>query len=225
MREYTKGPGRLTTAYSFDFLYAQKLTPKRLKTSILNWSEEASPGGWPSWAFSNHDAPRHISRWWPDAPPERAAPFALLLLLSLRGNVFLYEGEELGLPQGEVPFERLVDPEAIENWPKTLGRDGARTPIPWKAQAPHGGFSDVEPWLPVDPRHAELAVDRQEADPRSTLNFTRFAVAFRQASEALRSGALGLLDVAEPLVAWTRGEGADRSPVDPDGNLFLGDRS
>ena len=210
MREYTKGPKRLATAYSFDFLYAQKLTPRRLKSAILNWSEEASPGGWPSWAFSNHDAPRAISRWWPDLPPERIAPFALLLLLSLRGNVFLYEGEELGLPQGEVPFERLVDPEAIENWPRTLGRDGARTPIPWKAQAPHGGFSDAEPWLPMDPRHAAMAVDRQEADPRSVLNFTRAAVAFRQASEALRSGSLSLLDVPEPLVGWTRGERADQ---------------
>ena len=62
---------------------------------------------------------------------------ALLLLMCLRGNVFLYQGEELGLPQGDVPFDGSVDPEAIANWPETLARDGARTPMPWVADARH----------------------------------------------------------------------------------------
>ncbi len=64
----------------------------------------------------------------------------MLLLLSLRGNAFVYQGEELGLTQVDVPFERLVDPEAIANWPLTLSRDGVRTPMPWSSNAINGGF-------------------------------------------------------------------------------------
>ena len=127
--------------------------------------------------------------------------------MCLRGNVFLYQGEELGLPQAEVPFERLVDPEAITNWPETLGRDGARTPIPWTASAPHAGFSPVEPWLPVDPRHVPLAVDRQEADPDATLHVARRAVALRHRLAALRIGELAPVETAAPVVAFIRGDG------------------
>ncbi|MBE7217791.1 MAG: alpha-glucosidase [Caulobacteraceae bacterium] len=205
MRAYTSGPKRLDTAYSFTFLYADELTPALVLDALADWSPGASPGGWPSWAFSNHDAPRAISRWWPDRPTAQTAPLTLLLLATLRGNIFIWEGEELGLPQGEVPFERLVDPEAIRNWPKTLGRDGARTPMPWRADAPHAGFSPAEPWLPVDPRHAALAVDRQEADPGSTLQAARRILRFRQASDALRTGDLRPLPAAPGVLAFERG--------------------
>src|SRR3546814_2723904 len=67
-----------------------------------------------------------------------------MLLLALRGNAFLYQGEELGLPTAAVPFDRLQDPDAILNWPVTLGRDGARTPMPWIGGAPDAGFSRSE---------------------------------------------------------------------------------
>jgi alpha-glucosidase len=135
---------------------------------------------------------------------------ALLLLMCLRGNVFVYQGEELGLPQAEVPFERLVDPEAIANWPQTLGRDGARTPIPWTASAPNAGFSTVEPWLPVDPRHLKLAVNAQEADPEATLHVARRLIALRKAHPALRLGGLDLIEGPHDLLVFERYErGAD----------------
>jgi alpha-glucosidase len=204
MRAYTRGRRRLDTAYSFTFLSDEPLTPKRLRQALAEWSPGASPGGWPSWAFSNHDAPRAVSRWWPDRPPQDVAPLALLLLLCLRGNVFLYQGEELGLPQAEVPFDRLQDPEAIANWPRTLGRDGARTPMPWTADAPNAGFSPVEPWLPVDPRHAPLAVDAQQASATSTLAFTRAALALRRARPELRLGALRALAAPPGVLAFRR---------------------
>ncbi|MEL6663662.1 MAG: alpha-glucosidase, partial [Pseudomonadota bacterium] len=77
----------------------------------------------------------------------------------------IYQGEELGLPQAHVPFEQLKDPEAIANWPHTLGRDGARTPFPWVAQSASAGFSASEDtWLPMDPAHGAMALDRQNAD-------------------------------------------------------------
>jgi alpha-glucosidase len=200
--------GRLHSAYGFDFLYAAELTPALMRRAMGGWP--GAPGeGWPSWAFSNHDAPRAVSRWAPEAARDRAARLYLLLLLTLRGNIFLYQGEELGLPQAEVPFEQLQDPEAIANWPATLGRDGARTPIPWVSDAPHAGFTTAEPWLPVDPRHPALAVDRQEADPGSVLHFTRRAVSLRRSRVALRSGTLRFLEAPEPLLVFQRGEEAD----------------
>ena len=205
MRDYTRGAGRLDTAYSFTFLYADALTPELVREALEAWSPQASPGGWPSWAFSNHDAPRAISRWWPHLAPEETAPLTLLLLACLRGDIFIYQGEELGLPQAEVPYERLVDAEAIANWPKTLGRDGARTPLPWRAQAPHAGFSQGEPWLPVDPRHLFRAVDRQEGDAASVLQFTRAALALRRARPSLRTGELRLWPPAGPVLAFERG--------------------
>ncbi|MFL6845122.1 MAG: alpha-glucosidase [Allosphingosinicella sp.] len=209
MKLYTEGPDRLNSAYGFNFLYAKALTPDLIDSAMRLWPGE--PGeGWPSWAFSNHDAPRVVSRWSAGRDPAAFARMALLLLMCLRGNIFLYQGEELGLPQADLPFERLRDPEAIANWPETQGRDGARTPMPWRSEAPHAGFSDSEPWLPVDAAHVALAVDRQEADAGSTLHLTRRLVALRKAREALRTGAIRRVDAPAPLLVFERGEGDER---------------
>jgi alpha-glucosidase len=203
MKLFTQGPERLHSAYGFNYLYADVLSPQLVRDSIAVWPGEPDEG-WPSWAFSNHDAPRHVSRWAAGRDPDRAARLSLLLLLCLRGNVFLYQGEELGLPQARIPRELLQDPEAIANWPQTLGRDGARTPMPWTAAQPHGGFSTAAPWLPVPDEHLAMAVDRQEADADSVLNLTRRLLEFRRREPALRLGTVTTLDVAEPLVGFER---------------------
>src|SRR3546814_6644539 len=137
---------------------------RRGREAAEGWPD--APGvGWPSWAFENHDAPRALSRWTPeDVDPAAYARMKMALLCALRGNIILYNGEELGLGQVEIPFELVKDPEARKNWPLTLSRDGARTPLPWAAEAAHAGFSDTDPWLPLGADHAALAVDRQEAD-------------------------------------------------------------
>ncbi|MFH7611462.1 alpha-amylase family glycosyl hydrolase, partial [Pseudomonas syringae pv. tagetis] len=92
-------------------LYAERLTPALVADAVARWPD--APGiGWPSWAFENHDAPRALSRW---TTPEHAPAFArmkMLLLACLRGNIFLYQGEELGLTQVDIPFDALLDPEA-----------------------------------------------------------------------------------------------------------------
>ena len=209
MKTFTAGSRRLNSAYGFNYLYADALTPALMRETARLWPGGADEG-WPSWAFSNHDAPRVLSRWLSGRDPVGFARQAMLLLVALRGNVFLYQGEELGLPQADLPFDRLRDPEAIANWPETQGRDGARTPMPWRAEAAHAGFSDAEPWLPVDPRHLPLAVDRQEADPGSMLNWTRRLIALRKSRPALRTGGLELVDAPEPLFAFHRGEGAEK---------------
>lgn len=209
MRAFTAGDARLSSAYSFDFLYAQKLSAKRVKASQGNWAGPFSEG-WPSWAFSNHDAPRCISRWCPPGGDMQAfARLTNALLLCLRGNPILYQGEELGLPQAEVAFEDLQDPEAIANWPRTLGRDGARTPMPWTRGNTFAGFSEAKPWLPMGQGHAGLAAEVQDTDPDSVLNFTRAMLQVRKGSEALRLGTVDFPDVPEPLLAIRRKEGAE----------------
>ncbi len=208
MRAFTR-PGRLHSAYGFAFLYAPALSPALVVEAMAQWPDR--PGtGWPSWAFSNHDAARAVSRWAPAHRREAMARLLLALLVSLRGNVFLYQGEELGLSQVEVPFERLQDPEAIANWPLTLARDGARTPMPWEQNAPNAGFSAAEPWLPLGPDHTALAVDAQDADPGSVLALTRALVALRRAEPALRLGRFEPVHADEALLVFDRARGRAR---------------
>jgi alpha-glucosidase len=209
MRLLTQGDARFHTAYGFNFLYADRLTPELIRTALDAWPQKAG-SGWPSWAFSNHDAPRAISRW---SPPEHRVAYSrlsMLLLMCLRGNVFIYQGEELGLPQAQIGFEDLKDPEAIANWPHTLGRDGARTPMPWQSAAANAGFSTAVPWLPVSPEHLALAVDAQELDPGSQLALTRRLVGLRRRSAALRDGSVLFLEAATDLLVFERCSGVQR---------------
>ncbi len=208
MRLYTRGHDRLHSAYGFLYLYADRLTPELVDRGPALWPG-AEGEGWPSWSFSNHDAPRAVSRWAEGRDETQIAILCMLLLMCLRGNVFIWEGEELGLPQAQVSYDRLVDPEAIANWPETLGRDGARTPMPWRHDRPNAGFSTVEPWLPVDPRHVPMAVDAQEADPASMLHLTRRMVRLRRRFPALRTGSMTIAPAPESLLVFQRGEGND----------------
>ena len=209
MKLFTAGEDRLNSAYGFLYLYADALTADMVRRGEAMWTGEDDAEGWPSWTFSNHDAPRAVSRWAEGRDRKAFAEMALLLLVALRGNVFVYQGEELGLPQANVPFERLQDPEAIANWPQTLGRDGARTPMPWVSTAANAGFSEVEPWLPVDPAHLPLAVDAQEANPTSTLNVARRLIALRKAWPVLRTGDVTFVETNTPLLIFQRGEGSE----------------
>jgi alpha-glucosidase len=200
-RAFIAGNRRLNSAYGFEFLYANALNPALVRETLENWAES---DGWPSWAFSNHDAPRAASRW---AAPEHQSAFAqmaLLLLLCLRGNIFVYQGEELGLTQVGIAFDQLQDPEAIANWPLTLSRDGARTPMPWIASAPNAGFTTGAPWLPIGETNALRAIDMQDDDDGSVLALTRRLIGFRQASEALRGGAVAMIEASVDILAFER---------------------
>src|SRR5690606_15566287 len=112
MKRFTQGNHRLNSAYGFDFLYCDVLTPEFVAEPMQRWADK--PGvGWPTWAFENHDAPRAVSRWCVPAEMESFVRVKLALLAALRGNIILYQGEELGLEQDDIPFELLQDPEAI----------------------------------------------------------------------------------------------------------------
>ncbi|MBM4268008.1 MAG: alpha-amylase [Deltaproteobacteria bacterium] len=144
---------------------------------------------WPTWVLSNHDQPRHRTRYGGEARARAAA----VLLLTLRGTPFLYMGEELGLENAVIPAERVVDPG---------GRDGCRAPLPWIREAGHGWPSD--PWLPFPPDAAERSVEASIADPGSMLHLYRRILHARRASRALRDGALELLSSPRGLLAYRR---------------------
>lgn len=203
-RDYTDGPQRLHTAYSFFLLRQRALTPAVVREALEGWQ---GAKGWPSWSFSNHDVIRFPTRFAGDDPARTKQMLAVLL--SMRGTPFLYQGDELGLPQGDVPFERLRDPEGIAFWPHGIGRDGARTPMPWVRDASMADFTKApDAWLPLDARHASLAADWQEGDAESVLAFTRAALATRRASAALRAGDYIPLDTE--YLAYERRAGGER---------------
>jgi alpha-glucosidase len=207
MRAFTHGDDRLNSAYGFDFLYAEKLTPELVAQVTEEWPDNA---GWPTWAFENHDAPRAISRWCEGEHRDICVRAKMLLLCALRGSIIIYQGEELGLPQVDVPFDRLRDPEAIANWPETLSRDGARTPMPWSSAAPNVGFSTSEPWLPIGQSHRALAVDVQEKIADSNLQFARECLKLRNAHRALQHGSMRIVEAGEQRLVFDRTFGGDR---------------
>lgn len=200
MKSFTKGADRLNSAYAFDFLYADQITADLVRKTQNEWPAKAGEG-WPSWAFENHDAPRAVTRWKGSNPSAQYSKLLALLLSALRGNGFIYYGEELGLEQGEIDFADLKDPEAISNWPETLGRDGARTPMPWNQHTNgYAGFSETKPWLPLQDNHATASVALQLEDPNSVLNFTKRAIALRNCCEILRQGDIRFPSLGELLI-------------------------
>lgn len=190
MADYTEAGKRLHMAYSFALLTPEASGPHIREQVEGLEAELARTGGWGCWALSNHDVPRVATRWAPHGQPNDHLSITLLaLLLSLKGSVCLYQGEELGLPEVEIPFERLQDPYGKAFWPRFKGRDGCRTPMPWWREAPNAGFNTgAEPWLPLGPDHAARAVDVQEPDPTSVLSQARALLAWRRGQPALRRG-------------------------------------
>jgi alpha-glucosidase len=149
------------------------------------------PGVWPTWVLSNHDNRRHRTRY---GGSERRARAAAVLLLTLRGTPFLYQGEELGLDDALVPDRDRVDPG---------GRDGCRAPLPWTAGAPHG-WAGAVPWLPFPPDAGGRSVEAQRADPGSILHLYRALLGLRRDSPALRFGALARVPSPSDVLAYIR---------------------
>jgi alpha-glucosidase len=129
------------------------------------------PGVAPSWTLSNHDVVRHVTRLGGGSIGRERARAALLLLLGLPGQVFLYQGEELGLEEADLPPEARQDPLFEHSEGRHAGRDGCRVPLPWKKGRPNAGFSSAPPWLPMPPGWDRYAVDAEEATGTSMLCF------------------------------------------------------
>jgi alpha-glucosidase len=145
---------------------------------------------WPTWVLSNHDQRRHRSRY---GGGEAEARAAALLLLTLRGTPFVYQGEELGLLDADVPLERAVDPG---------GRDGSRAPIPWTAEQEHGWSQS--PWLPLPPESDRRNVETLRSDPTSILHLYRELLALRKEHPALQRGSLAILESNADQLVFVR---------------------
>lgn len=192
MAAYTSDDDKLHMCYTFDLLTDQSDAP--YIKNVINTMSKHVCDGWPCWALSNHDSTRVVSRWGNGIASEKIAPIYLALLLSLRGSVCIYQGEELGLPEADVPYEKLQDPYGKTFWPDYKGRDGARTPIPWEGTEPNAGFSDAEPWLPVPETHLNYACAVLEQSSTSTLSRYRQLIHWRKQYNALMLGSIEILD-------------------------------
>ncbi|MEY4753045.1 MAG: alpha-glucosidase [Pseudomonadota bacterium] len=207
MIEYTAGSDRLHMTYSFSLL-SRDSSVAHVRRQAEEFEAAAQvAGGWPCWTLGNHDSVRLLTRWSGEGAPNDFMRMALAMLLSLRGSACWYQGDELALPEADLPFEALRDPPGIAFWPEYKGRDGCRTPMPWTAAQPHAGFSavaDARPWLPVPTEHAARAVDRCEADPDAPLHFMRRLLPWRRRMAALLQGQTRFLDAGDQVLALRR---------------------
>ncbi len=207
MKAYLE-PGRMHLCYTFDLL-SHQFSPAHFR-AVIEREQGEGEGLWRCLSFSNHDIMRSATRFGGDqATPETMAPLVMALLLSLRGTPCIYQGEELGLPEADVPYAQLVDPYGKAFWPTFKGRDGCRTPMPWMGEHPFGGFTtgDDAPWLPITPAHLVRAVDQQTGRPGSALEWTRELLRVRRATPALQSETVEVLSTPDPLLGYCRGEG------------------
>ena len=211
---YTASPDLLHMAYSFGLMMDKGTVPG--PEFFIHKIEEqmAEPGGsWPAWAISNHDVVRAASRWSGSdyGHDPRLSKMLLALLCSLRGTPFIYQGEELGLPEADIPYERILDPWGKFLYPKWKGRDGCRTPMPWTS-ASQGGFSSAkEAWLPVPAEHIALSVEVQEGDESSTLQFARRFLNWRKEQPILKTGEIAFVPSGqERVLAFERSLGSDK---------------
>ncbi len=202
MAAYTSGGDKLHMCYTFDFL--SPIFTKDHFVRRIRAFEAIVGDGWPCWAFSNHDIVRHVSRWTSDGDYDGVAKIAAAILLSLRGSVCLYQGEELGLTEADIAFEDLQDPYGIRFWPEYKGRDGCRTPMVWESNGIYGGFSTGKPWLPVPQEHIARAANREDVDRSSVLALYRRMIAFRKAHPALVLGTIEFFDTPDDVLGFIR---------------------
>lgn len=200
MADYTK-PGLLHMGYSFELL-TNDCSASYIRETVQNL--EAKVGsGWPCWAISNHDVQRVVSRWGGAKPAPALANQLSAMVCSLRGSVCVYQGEELGLSEADIPYESLQDPYGKTFWPNFKGRDGCRTPMPWNNTA-DAGFSTATPWLPIPAEHRAQSVSTQEQDKNSALNGFRHFMKWRRQQNAIKWGSIAFIDTHEPILAFVR---------------------
>jgi alpha-glucosidase len=194
-------PDELHTAFNFTFLMA-RWDATSLRTAIDDSIRALAAVGAPAtWVLSNHDVTRHVTRY---GGVQRARA-AALLMLALPGGAYLYQGEELGLPEvTDLPDHVRQDPAFRRTGGLEPGRDGCRVPLPWVAARPSYGFGPgAAAWLPQPRAWAGLAVDRQARDPASMLSLYREAL--RRRRDLISAGPLSWLPSADDVLLFARG--------------------
>ncbi|MGR6964644.1 alpha-amylase family glycosyl hydrolase [Geodermatophilus sp. URMC 61] len=213
---YLTGGDQLHLAHNFVFVHLP-WDAGAFRAAIEEFEAQAEPEAWPAWFLGNHDHSRIATRYDDGGHGPARARAVALLLTALRGTPFLYQGDELGLPDAIVPPDRVVDVD---------GRDPERAPLPWRPPSVAGagaGFTTGEPWLPLVADAERLCVERQAADPSSTLSLVRRLGELRAASTALQTGRQRMLDAAPDVLAWLREDGDERLLAAV--NLGLGPRT
>jgi alpha-glucosidase len=200
---YGTGHDELHMAFNFPFISAP-FDEVAMRTIVEDTERALPPGAWPVWTGSNHDMSRFATRWAADDPAKTRV--AVLMLFCLRGTPVLYQGDEIGQPDTDVPHELMQDPLGVLYWPAYAGRDAMRTPMQW-TDGPGAGFTDpgATPWLPFGDVSA-FNVDGQRDDPASMLTLTRDLIALRRARPDLREGRYASLSATPGTWAWSRGE-------------------
>jgi len=226
-------PDELHLGFNFRLVRAE-FDAAGLKHAIENsLAAAAIEGATPTWTLSNHDVDREVTRYGGGATGLARARAMALVMLALPGAVFVYNGEELGLANVELPDEALQDPVWERSGRTERGRDGCRVPLPWSGDAPPFGFSaNPDTWLPIPPQWASLTVERQLADPDSTLAFFREALRLRARRPEFTGSSIEWVDSpADALVFRLRDRGllcalnaGDRPVPLPSGEVLLASR-
>jgi alpha-glucosidase len=207
--EYVNSGDELHLAHNFVFVHLP-WEAGAFRASVEEFETLAEDHAWPAWFLGNHDHPRVATRYASAADPAsggRRARLALMLVCAMRGTPFVFQGEELGLPDAVIPPERVVDVD---------GRDGERAPLPWRKPSragPGAGFTTGRPWLPIVADAERLSVESQEGDPDSTLAFSRRLIALRASEPALQWGAQRSVDAARDVFCFVRELGEERLAV------------
>jgi len=169
-----------------------------IEKAIEQYESALPQYGWPNWVLGNHDQPRLASRI-----GTAQARLAAVLLLTLRGTPTMYYGDEIGMQNVPIPAHRIHDP-VEKNLPGIgLGRDPQRTPMQWSSQ-PYGGFSTVEPWLPVADNASDMNVELQQDFPHSLLSLYRRLIDLRRSERAISIGDYRTLPAEGNLLAYVR---------------------
>jgi alpha-glucosidase len=220
-------PAELHQAFNFEFLQTPWDATALRATIEGGLSALGAVGAPATWVLSNHDVIRHRTRYAPGAGPEVSlarARAAVLLLLALPGCAYLYQGEELGLEEVDLPDEVLVDPVWERSGRTERGRDGERVPLPWSGSTPPFGFSpagSAAPWLPMPEDWKGRTVADQRADPASIWTLYRDALALRRGVPALAGTGLEWADAPEGVLLFGR-RGEEAPAVRCAVNLGLG---
>jgi alpha-glucosidase len=193
------GDARLHQAFNFT-VFKAPWEPAELRRVLETALEHFDPG---TWVLSNHDLTRHVTRYGGGDLGRRRGLAVTALLLALPGSPYLYQGEELGLDETEVPDDLRQDPVFLRG--KGAGRDGCRTPVPWTAEPPGHGFTTGDPWLPFGPDARTHAVDLQQRDPQSVLSTYRRLLAVRRQVLPGLPGSVQWLDAPPDVLAVRRG--------------------
>ena len=200
---YLESGDQLQLAHNFVFVDLP-WNAEAFRTSIDDFEALADRTAWPAWFLENHDKPRIASRFDDGGLGPARARAAALMLYALRGTPFVYQGQELGLPDAEIPPDRVVDVD---------GRDPVRAPMPWRPPSQAGagaGFSTAEPWLPTVGDAERLNAETQAADEDSTLNLVRRLAALRARTPALQIGDQRTFEAGSDVLAWLREHEGDR---------------